>query len=227
MEDKLITALKHNARNFGRIMNIKWTPFCIFDFSNKNKDLENVDLGNAKEFSEYIEKKLKECGAELGIGKYNEDRTIYDHSNLFAGGERRTIHLGIDLWVKPGAKILAPLNGVIHSFANNKGDGDYGPTIILEHNLDGIKFYTLYGHLSLDSLESLHVGKPFSQGEVIARVGNYPTNGNWPSHLHFEIIRAMKDKKGDYPGVASINSRNEFLDLCPNPNLILQIEGIN
>jgi hypothetical protein len=42
--------------------------------------------------------------------------------------------------------------------------GDYGPTIILEHRLDSIPFFTLYGHLSRPSLEGLEPGLAFAAG---------------------------------------------------------------
>ena len=50
------------------------------------------------------------------------------------------------------APIHAALDGTIHSFQNNTALGDYGPTIILSHEIEGFKFHTLYGHLSEASL---------------------------------------------------------------------------
>ena len=147
--------------------------------------------------------KLKKSNYSFGIGKYFEERTIYDHSNVFSGNERRIVHLGIDLWIEKGTEVLVPITGKIHSFKNNIGIGDYGPTIILEHILEGIKFYTLYGHLSLESLNNLKIGQKFEKGSTLAKIGNFPTNGNWPAHLHFQIIKDIQHYKGDYPGVSN------------------------
>ena len=47
--------------------------------------------------------------------------------------EWRTIHLGMDLFIQEGSPVFAPLDGIVHSFANNNRKHDYGPTIILEH----------------------------------------------------------------------------------------------
>ena len=99
------------------------------------------------------------------IGKYNEDRTIYT-AKQYLGKNPRTIHLGIDLFAPPGTKILCPVDGKVHSFQNNQGEGDYGPTIILEHN----GFYTLYGHLTLSSIENLEIGQEFKAGFLITPV---------------------------------------------------------
>jgi hypothetical protein len=46
-------------------------------------------------------------------------------------------------------------------------------------------------------------------------------NGNWPSHLHFQIILDLQDWQGDYPGVCKYSERQLWLDNCPDPDLIL------
>jgi len=159
----------------------------------------------------------------LGIGRYAEDRVIYRRSQLFTEGEARSLHLGIDLWLRPGEIIFAPLDAVVHSYQNNAGFGDYGPTIILEHVLDGVNFYTLYGHLSMESLTDLNIGKTIKKGDKIATVGTYEVNGNWPAHVHFEIISDLLGKSGDFPGVAKPSERENYLELCLDPNLLLNI----
>ncbi len=213
----------------GRIGNI--LPFdyrneklTVLDFSGKNKELASV-VNDVSKFSDYVNNELRKNGARIGIGKYNEDRVIYT-TGLFTGSNPRTIHLGVDLFVKPGTPVLTPLDGRVHSFKNNDNPGDYGPTIILEHELNGNKFYTLYGHLSMNSLTGLSKGRLFSKGEMVGTVGTYPSNGNWPSHVHFQIITDMRGKEGDYEGVSSKETINEFLKLCPNPNLMLQIKQL-
>lgn len=213
---------------FSKILDLDYSgkDYFLFDFSRDNVELSKVDLSDVNKFNEYVSRKLVEKKVKFGVGKYDEDRTIYKSHKLFDGKVNRTIHLGIDLWAAEETGILAPLDGKVHSFANNAQDGDYGPTIILEHNLEGKRIYTLYGHLSLQSLNGLFVGKVFKKGEKIASIGHPPINGNWPPHLHFQIILDMLDKKGDFPGVCSYEDREKFLKLCPNPNLILRIIGI-
>ena len=89
---------------------------------------------------------------------------------------------------KLGNYITNFINAVVHSFKNNMNHGDYGPTIILEHKITGVTFYTLYGHLSLKSIQNLEIGKRFKQGEKIATLGDASINGDYPPHLHFQII---------------------------------------
>ncbi|MBD3224769.1 MAG: peptidoglycan DD-metalloendopeptidase family protein [Caldithrix sp.] len=160
----------------------------------------------------------------VAIGRYNEDRTIYQKSALFTSAkEPRTVHLGIDLFVQSGVRVLAPLDSTVHSFQNNNNDGDYGPTIILQHDFNDLTFYTLYGHLTLDSIESMDSGQFIPAGRPFAKVGDFPVNGNWPPHLHFQIITDMQGHWGDFPGVAATADRSRLLERCPDPNLILGI----
>jgi murein DD-endopeptidase MepM/ murein hydrolase activator NlpD len=225
----LINLLKKNNKSFSSLINKDYfgSSYINLDLTSGNADLNKLDLNNPEEFNKYIIDLTHSVGKKFAIGKYNEDRTIYNHSNLFSGQEARTIHLGLDLWVPSGTSIYIPLSGKIHSYKNNIGNGDYGPTLILEHTLQGITFYTLYGHLSLDSIENMSVEKEYKQGDELARVGNYPNNGNWPPHLHFQIISDLLGKEGDFPGVTSLRERERFLKLCPNPNLILGLESLN
>ncbi|MEQ8926454.1 MAG: peptidoglycan DD-metalloendopeptidase family protein, partial [Fulvivirga sp.] len=102
----------------------------------------------------------------------------------------------------------------------------YGPTIILEHQLEGIKFYTLYGHLSLNSIENLKNGQVIKAGKEFAWLGDYHENVHWPPHLHFQIINKIGTHKGDYPGVCKPSEKDKWLLNSPNPNYILNIEGL-
>jgi hypothetical protein len=216
-----------NREKIGRVvpLDLNKEKLFIFDFTENNKELRKVNMNSPEEFDRFVKETLKLNCAKVGIGKYNEDRIIYKHSELF-GSERR-IHLGIDIILPAGTKVLAPLDGLIHSFRNNKGHGDYGPTIILQHELEGIIFFTLYGHLSEESLKDKSEGQKIKRGDVIGEIGNIYVNGGWFEHLHFQIIRDMLGKRGDFPGVANIHERDRWLALCPNPNLILKINTLD
>ncbi|MBI4363426.1 MAG: peptidoglycan DD-metalloendopeptidase family protein [Candidatus Doudnabacteria bacterium] len=149
---------------------------------------------------------------------------MYRHSQLFNDEqEPRSVHLAMDLWVPQGTPVFSPLPGRVHSFQNNDHLGDYGPTIILEHELQGLKFFTLYGHLSRVSLVNLKTSETIRSGQQIAKLGSQNENGSWPPHLHFQIISDMMGKKGDFPGVASISEKDYYLGICPDPNLILRL----
>jgi peptidoglycan LD-endopeptidase LytH len=210
------------------------------DFTDGNKALTRNLVKDTEEFTKYINHCLSSEGARYGIGGYNEIRTIYSRSDLFDKSrpavielqhhgletkeEPRCIHLGIDVWGKPYTKVMAPLDGIVHSFAFNNGFGDYGATIILTHNLEGNIFHTLYGHLSLNSIKNIQEGDRITGGDVFAEFGIPFENGQWPPHLHFQVIIDMEDKKGDYPGVCAPSEKEKYLSNCPDPALLLNLQ---
>jgi len=195
------------------------------DFTDANKELDEKILADTPSFSSYINRKLEEANARYGIGGYNEHRTVYSRSKVFdapvPGDEPRRLHLGTDIWGKPNTAVIAPVNGVVHSFAFNNQFGDYGATIILSHQLDGLVFHSLYGHLSLASLANLQEGQLIKAGEVFAGFGIPYENGQWPPHLHFQLILDIGDWKGDYPGVCKFSEREKWLQNSPDPEVML------
>ncbi|OJV18948.1 MAG: peptidase M23 [Dyadobacter sp. 50-39] len=200
-------------------------PYRKLDFSAGNTDLLTRDLGETRHFSEYVFGELLSENTFNGIGGYGEDRVIYRQRKHFSADTEkpRSIHLGVDIWAGAGTPLYAPLEATVHSFAFNDHYGDYGPTIILAHEISGMTFFTLYGHLSLSSLEDLHEGETIKAGETFATIGPYPENGDWPPHLHFQVIRDMGSYKGDFPGVCNAADQDYYLNLCPDPQLILRI----
>jgi 4-aminobutyrate aminotransferase-like enzyme/Ser/Thr protein kinase RdoA (MazF antagonist) len=167
-------------------------------------------------------------GVKVGVGRYDEARLLYV-SPLFAEGEaptdeRRTVHLGVDLFVEAGSRVYAPLPGVVHLLVNNNAPQDYGPLLVLKHQTDdGIPFFTLYGHLSEDTLTRLKVGQQVAEFDEIARVGSPPTNGDWAPHLHFQIILDFLGLDAAFPGVCRASERELWKALSPDPNPILGI----
>jgi 4-aminobutyrate aminotransferase-like enzyme/Ser/Thr protein kinase RdoA (MazF antagonist) len=175
-----------------------------------------------------LDAQIAAAGARYGIGRYDEARLIYTGAAFTTGAhptdERRTIHLGIDLFVAAGAPLYAPLDGTVAILENNAAPLDYGPLVVLEHATgDGDTFYTLYGHLSEETLGMVRMGQHVAAGEQIGSIGAPPINGDWPPHLHFQIILDLLDMGRDFPGVALASRRDIFRSLSPDPNLILGI----
>lgn len=196
------------------------------DLSVSNIALQNVDVSSSSALESYINQHILIYKGKVAYGGYNECRNIYQRSQHFKAQNtttERNIHLGMDLWLAAGSPVFSPLDGLVHSFKNNSNYGDYGPTLILKHIYHGLTFYTLYGHLSLDSIASLEVGQHFEQGSCIANLGDASVNGDYPPHLHFQLIRDIGNFVGDYPGVASQQDVAYYLENCPNPNLLLKL----
>jgi peptidoglycan LD-endopeptidase LytH len=221
--------ISQNQAVFGCIIpdNLQKGNFLKLDLTENNVELQNIDYKQTTIFHEWLTDKMLENNCPIAAGGYLEKRMIYARSTHFdTPTEPRCIHLGIDLWTKAKTPIFAPLNAKIHSFQNNNHFGDYGPTIILEHILENIRFFTLYGHLSLESLENLYEQKEILKGEKFAEIGDFPINGDWSPHLHFQIIEDMQGKKGDFAGVCTVSEQKIYQNICPNPNLILNMETL-
>ncbi|MDH5759810.1 MAG: aminotransferase class III-fold pyridoxal phosphate-dependent enzyme [Gemmatimonadota bacterium] len=200
----------------------------VLDLSVGSPLLNGRDTEDTPAFSRRVFRHMEDAGASVGIGRYDEPRGFY-LTETFAGRagelpERRTVHLGIDIFHRPGAEVRSPLPARVHGVHDNEGRLDYGPTVILEHDSPEGPFWTLYGHLERASLAGLEVGVPLEAGETFARIGPYPENGDWPPHLHFQIIADLLDHSVDFPGVALPRERRVWTSLSPDPDLILGVD---
>ncbi|RMF22549.1 MAG: aminotransferase class III-fold pyridoxal phosphate-dependent enzyme [Bacteroidetes bacterium] len=202
---------------------LKGARVAPLDLSVGSRELgNNAAFETPEAFQRTIRRLLEDKGAEVGVGGYGEVRPFYVTEAYQRQGNHgpqwRTVHLGLDIWAEAGTPVLAPLEGVVHSFADNPGDCNYGPTILLEHSSGrGRSFLTLYGHLSPESLEGLQVGQRIGKGQPFARIGQPPRNGNWPPHLHFQILLDALGQRGDFPGVAYPHQAAVWKSFCPDP----------
>ncbi len=195
------------------------------DFTASNERLKSVNLSDTAEFDRYVFAQLSDKNRKYGIGGYLENRAIYSRSEVFATDQAdfRNIHLGVDIWTTAGAPVYVPFSGKVHSFQDNAGFGNYGPTIILEHEIEGKKLHSLYGHLFRKDLEKLEIGQIFQAGDLLCHVGPFPENGDWPPHLHFQLMWELGGNWGDYPGVAAEKDLDFYRENCPDPNWILRV----
>jgi murein DD-endopeptidase MepM/ murein hydrolase activator NlpD len=197
------------------------SEYCPIDLSTTNRELDAYDISNAEECQHYVNAVLQRNKATVAYGGYLEKRDLYGRSERFQDKMPRNIHLGMDFWCEAGTAVIAPLDGIVHSFANNSDFGNYGPTILLTHEISGTVFHTLYGHLSLNSLKNISIGKAIAKGTAFAFLGNSSVNVGYAPHLHFQLIRDLGKYHGDYPGVCSENDLEYFAGNCPDPNLLL------
>ncbi len=229
--EKLRRWLASSANSSASILetDVRTSPAIVFDLSVGSTFLgADPRLAETRNLSEIVFREMKIANASVGVGRYNEPRLLYT-SPLFGAAanptdERRTVHLGIDLFAVPGTPIHAPLEGVVHSVAINTAPLDYGPVVILRHQTgDGVEFFTLYGHLARESFDALQPGQRIARGQQFARIGDVHENGGWAPHLHFQIILDLLDRGSDFPGVALASERAVWTSLSPDPNLLLGI----
>ena len=88
-------------------------------------------------------------------------------------------HMGVDIGVNIGTRVVAPAAGRVVSFSN---DGSFGIGVCIQHDSDPT-WFSLYAHLN-EALVS--VGERVEAGQLIALSGNTP---NVDPHLHWQVCR--------------------------------------
>jgi 4-aminobutyrate aminotransferase-like enzyme len=204
-------------------------PAIVLDLSVASPMLSgDTNINDEPSITRRVDEAMRAAGVRVAIGRYDEPRLLYV-APAFALGprltdEHRTIHIGLDLFADAGTPVFAPLDGEITAFNDNGMNQDYGPVIVLRHRTDeGTEFFTLYGHLSRESLDGLAVGARVRAGDKIATLGAANVNGGWTPHLHLQIITDLLDLGTDFPGVARPSQRAAWTSLCPDPNLIVGV----
>jgi 4-aminobutyrate aminotransferase-like enzyme/Ser/Thr protein kinase RdoA (MazF antagonist) len=193
-------------------------------FPGHQQEFNNLDLFQFK-----IDQLQKEVPNKILAGGYLEPRNLYtstEYDTLGNNGKQsRTVHIGVDFWLPENTPVHALLDGEVVIAENDIGDKEYGGLIVLKHQQKDWCFYTLYGHNTPESVLKHKLGDVLKKGEQIADLANYPDNGNWAPHLHFQVMLSLLDYKTDFPGVAYFNQIEVWKSICPNPNLLFKING--
>ncbi|MDZ7839962.1 MAG: aminotransferase class III-fold pyridoxal phosphate-dependent enzyme [Gammaproteobacteria bacterium] len=176
-------------------------------------------------YGNWLERCMQDSGARYAIGLYGERREVYTTGQFesAASDQRRSVHLGMDLFVPAGTTLHAPLAGTVVSVRDNDLPLDYGPTVILEHRCgdDGPPFWTLYGHLGRRSLTMTSAGDRIAAGQAIGEIGDHDVNGGWTPHLHFQLITDLLGETGNFNGAGEPANMDVWQAISPDPNLVL------
>ena len=175
----------------------------------------------------WLKGKLAAEGALYALGLYGEDRNCYAGEQFKTDApEMRSVHTGIDLFIEAETPLHAPLSGRVVSVVDNAFAYDYGPTVILEHRAGaaGPAFYTLYGHLSRRTLETVAAGQSVQAGQVIGYIGDPSVNGGWAPHVHVQIMTDLMGKSGNFEGAGEPSRWGIWRSICPDANLLLRLD---
>jgi len=198
---------------------------CLLSLKKGAPGMEHADDADA--YWAWLRDRMAAEGARFAIGNYGEIRDVYagDQFRTAASPERRSQHLGVDLFIEAGTPLHAPLDGRVLSVADNAAPFDYGPTVILEHEAGagGPRFFTLYGHLGRETLTRVAPGMTVKAGQRIGSIGSAEVNGGWAPHLHFQIITDRLGLSGDFPGVGQPGLWSVWSRISPDPDLILRL----
>ncbi|WP_196890569.1 peptidoglycan DD-metalloendopeptidase family protein [Aureivirga marina] len=222
-------ALKNSQEISDLFPTLNKNDYAFIDMSvNSNWDVKRYN--NKRVAKTELTKYKKKFPDSIITGGYLEERCVYDTKAYKNSNDNsyRSIHLGLDFWVKEDTPVHALFDGKVVILHNNAAEKDYGPTIVLEHRADrNFVFYTLYGHMTRDSLNFLRIGKRIRKGEIVGYVGHDNENGNWIPHLHFQVILDLLGNTTNFPGVAFKNERSTWKNICPNPLLLFQKKMVN
>ena len=217
LTDLFPTIAKHEVYHLDLSVSSKWIGH--------QEEFNDLDLFQFK-----IDQLQKINPTKIIAGGYLEPRPIYTSSEYDTlgnnGRKSRTIHLGIDYWLSAKTPVHALFDGEVVIAVNDAGNKEYGGLVVLKHRTPTFEFYTLYGHLTVESATQYKIGDCIKKGKKIAELGNFPENGNWAPHLHFQILLSLFDYTKDYPGVAYFDQIEVWKSICPNPNLLFKSEAL-
>ena len=228
--NKILAYLKAPTTKPIPVMNVDSFD-CVLDLSVGSKMLgaspASVEL---PVLTSKIKRVMTEQRAKFSIGRYMEYRPIYAASGFGHGNypteAKRVCHVALDIFCEAGLPVFTPFEGVVEFATIIDLPLDYGGLVVLKHQTDtGEPFYTLFGHLSHDTLNHISVGQQVRAGQQIATIGIETENGGWPPHLHLQIITDFLGMGVHFPGVTYAKEANIYKELCPNPALLL--EGID
>ena len=174
-------------------------------------------------------RRAREAAERSSVSAATTRRGSSTTSDAFAGAERRTSRaahgpLAIDLFREPGSPVYAPLRR-------------HGPQRARQRRAPRLRARPSSSSTprrarrpsspSTDTSRGLGRG-PVSRhaespaGQRIGAIGPPPENGDWPPHVHFQILadcpRLRRETSPAWPRRASAAT---WLSLCPDPNLIL------
>ncbi len=172
-------------------------------------------------------------GGEFGpesawIARYGEPRLVYSapafRRTEYKGSDRRSVHLGIDLFLPAGSSVHAPYDALVERVEYRGGHLDYGGMVVLKHlTPEGDWFSTLYGHLSRETVTHLERGQRVARGAPFAALGTPEENGGWAPHLHLQLFLDSSLAGEQWPGVAEADDLAFWSALCPNPAALLDM----
>ncbi len=165
-------------------------------------------------------RQLRNAGnAEIGIGPWGEERAVYAgemFQSKLIRGVRRTRHLGLDIFAEAGTVVMTPLAGRVTDVLIETEPLGYGCAVLIEHEPEpGVRFSSLWGHLSHETAKTIHEGQLLRAGEPIGKLGAASDNGGWLPHLHLQLVAYSTADITPIPGVGEASLLDLWSKLYP------------
>jgi murein DD-endopeptidase MepM/ murein hydrolase activator NlpD len=160
-------------------------------------DNDAIFRGEGSEFYQYVDRNFKGVkSTPWEGGRYGFVRNPVETSS---GLMFSRLHEGIDIRplqrdatgdsIDP-VRAIAP--GVVVHTSHVPGYSNYGKYVVIEHNFDGCKYYSLYGHLSSIAVRN---GQRVQQRDQLGVMGHTGEGLNQVrAHLHLELNLMMSRK---------------------------------
>ena len=213
--------LERNAHDFAFVLNRDPARVTRIDLSVASPDAAHLATLEDAGFDRWCEDVIARAGVDFAMGPYGEERGIYKGEAFAMAEGRRSTHIGIDLFAPAGEQVRAPFAGKVAFLHDDAVPYGFGPTVLLEHDAGGVTFWTLYGHLERSSWALLLPGQAIAKGQPFAAFGARHENGNWPPHLHFQIVTDHLGLEGRMHGVGLARDWQIWREIAPDPSVIL------
>lgn len=122
-------------------------------------------------------------------GWLEDQRFLNDHFLVHDPEQDTMIHIGLDIMLPIGTRIVAHDNGtVVDVFIDKSTMNGWGGrvTVLYDNPKDENFGYMIYGHLHHQRI--VHVGQLVQAGDTIGYVTNETQNGGWFPHVHIQVV---------------------------------------
>ncbi len=162
----------------------------------------------------------KKYGLDFSYGGWMEDRSFL-WKGMYLEPLGTYIHLGIDVNAPAGTDIVVDFDAEVVKIDDDyPEEGGWGPRITLKHQEEPM--FMIYAHL--DKVIACKVGDNLKKGDIFAKVGKPPYNGNWFPHVHIQTIREeyyrelqKNDLWEELDGYGSLEDLSEHIHRFPDP----------
>lgn len=150
----------------------------------KKTDQKDNPLLDPKVCQEMVNETNRKYGLDFSYGGWMEDRSFL-WKGSYLDEKKIYIHLGIDLSAPAGTSVAITFNAEVIKIDDDYPEiGGWGTRVILKHEIEPM--YFIFAHL--DKKVECKVGDALRAGDVFAKVGKPPFNGNWFEHVHVQVI---------------------------------------
>ena len=161
----------------------------------------------------------------LRLGLWGEPRLIWTdpafREGPWKGSDRRTVHLGVEVFGVPAAPLLAPLEGVVERVADTEDGAGRGVAVVLRHETPaGTPFFTRCEPLAPGTLGRLAPGARLGSGDPI---GAPLERDGRTVRVRLQLALVLPDAEGAWPIAADPDRMALWGRLCPNPAALLNL----